>query len=119
MSANETGPQHQLPSYRPKGMSKGDKIMAWTLATIVIIFVLGTVANYMNKQPSTSFTNNPHPTATATAKARAAKPDPNATTIKLTPKDKWFIDAYATLHKVSEQVALTQLIESGIKQQSS
>lgn len=112
---NDTGPQHQLPSYRPKGMSKGDKIMAWTLTTIVVIFVLGTVANMLNKSPKTAFTANPHPTATVTATPKA---DPHATVIKLTPKDKWFIDAYATLHKVSEQVALTQLIESGIKQQA-
>lgn len=114
-TGQETGPQHQLPDFKPKGMSRGSTIMAWTLTTIVVIFVLGTVASFLNKSNQSATTAHPHPTVTVTA---TPKIDKNATVIKLTAQDKWFIDAYATLHKVSEQVALTQLIEAGIHKAS-
>lgn len=117
MAQHDTPTNPKLPDYRPKGMSRGDKIMAWTLATIVLLFVLGTFTNYMNKTNTAN--SHPLPAASATVhKAKAvAKPNPNVATIKLSATDKWYVDAYATLHHTTEAKALTALIESGIKQQ--
>ena len=110
---------HQLPEFKPKGMSKGDKIAAWVLAFIVVLFTLGVVSQKMGL---TNPVSHPVPTATASAKAtpkptKTPKINPNALTIHLTTIDKWYIDAYASLHHVSEQKAAAALIQAGIKAQ--
>jgi heme/copper-type cytochrome/quinol oxidase subunit 2 len=110
MTSNDTNPQPRLPDYKPKGMTKWDKIMTWTLVTIVVLFGLGLVTQYTSNEVKAA-------KATPTVTAKAAKPDPNTTTIKLSAKDKWFVDAYAALHHVTERVALTKLIEAGIQKQ--
>ena len=63
-SPQTTGPQHQLPDFKPKGMSIGDKIAMWTLIFIVTIFTLVQVNRIVNVHvPAPSA----RPTATATA----------------------------------------------------
>jgi hypothetical protein len=56
----------RLPDFKPRGMGKWDKIAAWSLAFIVILFGLGFVNNhYMTHSAAT-----PVPTTSATAKAK-------------------------------------------------
>lgn len=58
---NDTNPN--LPTYRPKGMSKWDKIMMWTLIFIVVLFALGEGAKLI---PDNNAKALPHPTPTVT-----------------------------------------------------
>jgi hypothetical protein len=61
-----TTPQHQLPDFKPKGMTVGDKIAMWTLIFIVVIFSLVQINRVVGAHvPSPGA----RPTATASAKA--------------------------------------------------
>lgn len=120
-SDHNTGPQHQLPDYRPRGMSRGDKIAAWTMGFIVLLFGIGLLSRMTGLTTApTSNTASPKATVSAKAKAKASPSpsiNPNALTIHLTSVTKWYIDAYASLHHVTEQQAAAALIQAGIKAQ--
>lgn len=57
------GPKHQLPDYRPRGMTTIDRIAAWVFAFMLLIFLMVTVGHVVAAHvPSPA-----HPKATATA----------------------------------------------------
>ena len=40
MAHSPDNTQPRLPDYKPRGMSKGDKVAAWTMAFIIVLFGL-------------------------------------------------------------------------------
>jgi len=99
-----------LPDFKPKGMSRSDKVLAWIMAFIVVFFALGTVNHFT--QTATVNSAKASPSATSTAKSNH-----NSLAVKLSSTDKWYVDAYASLHHVSEAEAVDALIKAGIKAQ--
>ena len=71
MTDPTTGPQNKLPEFKPKGMSKWDKIMMWILIFIVVLFGLGMVNRAFPEKTQAK----PAPRVTVTAPAH-----PKATT---------------------------------------
>jgi len=61
----DTGPQNQLPEFKPRGMSKWDKIMMWVLIFIVVLFGLGMI----NRAFPDKSAAKPVPRVTVTAPA--------------------------------------------------
>lgn len=105
-----SAPLPQLPEFKPKGMSKTDKTLAWIAAFIVLFFALGTVNKFTST--TSSLSHQTTPSATSTSKDKSGGLD-----IKLSSTEKWYVDAYASLHHVSETQATWALIQAGIKAQ--
>jgi hypothetical protein len=68
MTTPSTGPQNTLPEFKPKGMSKWDKIMMWILIFVVVLFGLGMV----NRAFPDKSVAKPVPKVTVTAPAHKA-----------------------------------------------
>ena len=69
----DTGPQNRLPEFKPKGMSKWDKIMMWVLIFIVVLFGLGMV----NRAFPDKSVAKPVPRVTITAPPHKATATPS------------------------------------------
>jgi hypothetical protein len=84
-------PPPTLPDYRPKGMSKSDRLLAWSMGFIIVIFGLVTINHYVTistpaHAPVVSVKHDPKPAATVA---------PNHEVIVFN-KDSgyiWFLDA--------------------------
>jgi hypothetical protein len=68
MTTPSTGPQNQLPEFKPRGMGKGDKIMMWILIFIVVLYGLGMI----NRAFPDKSVAKPQPRVTVTAPAHKA-----------------------------------------------
>ena len=106
----ESAPPPQLPDFKPKGMSRTDKVLAWVAGFIVLFFALGTVNKFTSTTSSLSHGSTPSATSTS-------KNSSGGLTVKLSSTEKWYIDAYASLHHVSETQATWDLLQAGIKAQ--
>ena len=65
-----TTPTPQLPDYKPRGMSPIDKIMAWGIALIILVFVLVNANRFLAAHVTTPAVKAK---AVATATAHPAK----------------------------------------------
>lgn len=105
-----SAPPPQLPDFKPKGMSRTDKVLAWVAGFIVLFFALGTVNKFTDT--TSSVTHQTTPSTTSTSKDKSGGLE-----VKLSSTEKWYIDAYASLHHVSETQATWDLLQAGIKAQ--
>ena len=74
MTHPTTGPQNTLPEFKPRGMSKWDKIMMWLLIFVVVLFGLGMI----NRVFPDKTAGKPVPKVTITAPAHKATATPSA-----------------------------------------
>lgn len=73
-------PSPQLPDFKPHRMSMLDKVLAWIMAFVVLVFGMVLAAHFLLK-PATTGTPAPHATTSSsqahhTAKTKAACPSP-------------------------------------------
>src|SRR4249920_1209428 len=92
MTQPPTRPQNTLPEFKPRGMSKWDKIMMWTLIFIVVLFALGMV----NRAFPDKSAGKPVPKVTITApahKATAPSEPPVYVVLNKTSGYIWWLDS--------------------------
>jgi hypothetical protein len=66
-----TKPQN-LPDFKPKGMARGDRVAAWTMAFLIVITLI-VFANRALNERNYNDTHKPAVKATATATAKPGK----------------------------------------------
>lgn len=93
MTTPSTGPQNTLPEFKPRGMSKWDKIMMWILIFVIVLFGLGMINRAFPDKSAAKPVPKVTVTAPATHKATAPSEPMVYVVLNKTSGYIWWLDS--------------------------